>query len=56
MPKYDFRCEPCDNPVEVHMTFDSLEKPLCQMCGLPMTKEFTPPSIHFKGGGWGGQG
>lgn len=56
MPKYDFACFTCEKTTEIHMTFDSVERPVCEKCGEFMVKSFTPPSIHFKGGGWGGQG
>lgn len=54
MPKYDFVCVHCDRTVEMHMVFDSTDLPLCEVCGNRMTKVYTPPSVHFKGGGWGG--
>ena len=55
MPKYDFVCVPCDRSVEMHLTFDSTSFPECENCGKRMTKVYTPPSVQFKGGGWGGQ-
>lgn len=55
MPKYDFVCIPCDSSVEIHMTFDSIERPICEKCNGFMTKVYTPPAVQFKGGGWGGQ-
>jgi putative FmdB family regulatory protein len=54
MPKYDFVCMACDSSVEIHLTFDSTERPVCSKCGNFMNKSFTPPAIQFKGGGWGG--
>jgi putative FmdB family regulatory protein len=55
MPNYDFKCNTCDNTVEMHMAFDATERPLCSTCKGPMTKVYTPPAVQFKGGGWGGQ-
>jgi len=55
MPKYDFVCIHCDSTVEMHMAFDSTSAPECENCGNRMTKVYTPPAVHFKGGGWGGQ-
>jgi putative FmdB family regulatory protein len=55
MPKYDFSCIPCDSTVEMHFTFDSVERPICEKCGGFMIKVYTPPAVQFKGGGWGGQ-
>jgi putative FmdB family regulatory protein len=56
MPKYDFTCVPCDSTVEMHLAFDSTDRPACDRCGNFMTKVWTPPAVQFKGGGWGGQG
>ena len=56
MPKYDFKCDTCESSVvELHIAFESNERPNCDCCGNPMSKMFTPPSVQFKGGGWGGQ-
>jgi predicted nucleic acid-binding Zn ribbon protein len=41
--------------VELHLTFDSTERPKCERCGNLMVKVYTPPAVQFKGGGWGGQ-
>lgn len=55
MPKYDFKCNQCNNAVEMHMAHDAIHRPACNNCGEDMVKVFTPPSVQFKGGGWGGQ-
>jgi putative FmdB family regulatory protein len=55
MPKYDFSCTKCESVVEMHMSYDATERPKCDKCGETMSKTFTPPAVHFKGGGWGGQ-
>jgi putative FmdB family regulatory protein len=55
MPRYDFKCDYCDGSVvELHLAFEATDKPVCDRCGYDMTKVMTPPSVHFKGGGWGG--
>ncbi len=55
MPKYDFKCMACEGSVvELHMTFDATDIPTCDRCGTEMTKQYTPPAVQFKGGGWGG--
>jgi putative FmdB family regulatory protein len=55
MPNYDFKCDTCSGSiVEMHLAFDALERPACDVCGNPMSKVFTPPAVQFKGGGWGG--
>jgi len=56
MPKYDFTCMKCDRTVEMHFAFDATQRPTCDSCGEFMIKSYTPPSVQFKGGGWGGQG
>ena len=53
MPKYDFTCIPCDTTVEMHIGFDDVHRPTCDTCGNFLTKVWTPPAVHFKGGGWG---
>jgi len=56
MPKYDFKCDICEGSVvEMHIAFESNDRPSCDRCGNLMSKVFTPPSVQFKGGGWGGQ-
>jgi len=42
MPKYDFKCDTCEGSlVEMHLTFDSTERPNCDRCGNAMSKVFT---------------
>lgn len=55
MPKYDFVCINCDKTVELHQAYSATDIPECETCGYKMTKAYTPPAVHFKGGGWGGQ-
>jgi putative FmdB family regulatory protein len=52
MPRFDFKCTKCNSVVELIVTAG--ETPDCSTCNQPMTKQYTPPAIHFKGGGWGG--
>ena len=42
----------CESVVELIITDDPFPK--CEKCDVTLTKVFTPPAIHFKGGGWGG--
>ena len=53
VPKYDFTCMKCDTTVEMHIGFDDVHRPVCEKCGEFLTKVWTPPAVHFKGGGWG---
>mgnify|MGYP006281219377 FL=1 len=55
MPTYDFVCLACDKTVEMLMAVDATDRPQCETCGNFMNKVYTPPAVHFKGGGWGGQ-
>jgi putative FmdB family regulatory protein len=55
MPMYDFTCMTCDKTTEMHMAFDATTCPICDKCGNFMIKAYTPPAIHFRGGGWGGK-
>jgi putative FmdB family regulatory protein len=55
MPTYDFKCDKCNSQVEMHMTYDATSLPVCSECGSTMTKNYTPPAVIFRGGGWGGQ-
>jgi len=55
MPKYDFTCTYCDSTVEIHQVMTITDRPTCSLCGYFMVKVWTPPAVHFKGGGWGGQ-
>jgi putative FmdB family regulatory protein len=55
MPTYDFKCDKCNSQVEMHFAYDAVHAPVCTECGGTMTKNYTPPAVHFRGGGWGGQ-
>jgi putative FmdB family regulatory protein len=55
MPKYDFKCNECGSVVEHTLAYGENYGVVCNQCGGTMQKIFSAPSIHFKGGGWGGQ-
>lgn len=56
MPTYEYICE-CGYQESIMRGYDEAEKEYkCPDCGINMTRLWTAPSIHFKGGGWGGQG
>jgi predicted nucleic acid-binding Zn ribbon protein len=44
----------CDREYELYVGYDQDEFPKCEDCSITLSKVFTPPAIHFKGGGWGG--
>ena len=51
MPLYEYRCERCDQHVEVIQKFsDRLET--CQHCGGKLERLLSAPAIQFKGTGW----
>lgn len=55
MPNYEFKCFICGGVQEVYRQFGDSTLPVC--CSESMTRVYSPPGgIHFKGGGWGGQG
>jgi predicted nucleic acid-binding Zn ribbon protein len=44
----------CDKQQELNLGYDDDVFPKCEDCNVTLSKVFTPPAIHFKGGGWGG--
>jgi putative FmdB family regulatory protein len=54
MPNYNFICRMCDKQQELNLGYDDDVFPKCGDCNVTLSKVFTPPAIHFKGGGWGG--
>jgi hypothetical protein len=54
MPNYNFVCRICDKQQELNLGYDDDVFPKCEDCNVTLSKVFTPPAIHFKGGGWGG--
>ena len=55
MPTYQFTGADCGDTGIQAFTYDQEPTINCGHCGSIMRKEFTPPAIHFKGGGWGGK-
>jgi len=53
VPKYDFKCSTCGGQQEIYKEFGDDALPIC--CGESMSKVYSVPAAHFKGGGWGGQ-
>jgi len=54
MPVYDYKCNKCNSQVEMHLAYDATHEPTCAECGGSMVKNYTPPAVIFRGGGWGG--
>jgi len=56
MPTYEYICE-CGYQESIMRHYSEPEKEYtCPDCGILLTRLWTAPGIHFKGGGWGGQG
>ena len=55
MPTFDFKCNLCDGVVELRIVEGDDPFPKCEKCDVTLTRVYTPPAVHFKGGGWGGQ-
>lgn len=59
MPTYQFRCrEHPEQQVEEYWSLSDIEGSAlpdpCPVCQVPMSRVFTAPAVHFRGGGWGG--
>lgn len=56
MPGYEYYCENCGNRITIMRSFDEKEEVYdCPECETTLTRLWTAPGLHFKGGGWGGQ-
>lgn len=55
MPTYEFKCQKCYLTLEQYFQLGDEPIMRCFQCQEEMVKMFTPPAIHFKGDGWGGQ-
>lgn len=57
MPTYEYVCDNCGDRTTVMRGFDEPEQEYsCELCKGALTRIWTAPGLHFKGGGWGGQG
>ncbi len=52
MPRYDYRCEACENVFEVTQSFDSEPAAQCPRCSNSARRLVSKVAIHFKGSGW----
>jgi putative FmdB family regulatory protein len=48
MPLYDFKCECCNEVIEI----DEPDSPPCGTCGNTMIRIWSAPAVHFKGSGF----
>jgi putative FmdB family regulatory protein len=54
MPIYDYICTACDHRADILHGINDPGPNFCPSCGKEgtMRKQFSAPSIHFKGSGW----
>ncbi len=52
MPLYEYRCERCDQRVEVIQKFSDRPLEICQHCGGKLERLLSASAIQFKGSGW----
>lgn len=54
MPVYDYLCTFCDHRADILHGINDPGPTYCPSCGREgtMRKQFTTPTIHFKGSGW----
>jgi putative FmdB family regulatory protein len=54
MPVYDYLCTACDHRADILHGINDPAPNFCPSCGAEgtMRKQFSAPSIHFKGSGW----
>ncbi len=54
MPIYDYVCTACDHRADILHGINDPGPNFCPSCGKEgsMRKQFSAPSIHFKGSGW----
>jgi putative FmdB family regulatory protein len=54
MPIYDYLCTACDHRADILHGINDPGPHFCPSCGAEgtMRKQFSAPTIHFKGSGW----
>ena len=52
MPVYSFRCQKCDEPVEVEHSFREPHPTKHKGCGGKLTRIFHSPAIRYRGSGF----
>jgi putative FmdB family regulatory protein len=54
MPIYDYLCTACDHRADILHGINDPAPNFCPSCGAEgtMRKQFSAPTIHFKGSGW----
>jgi putative FmdB family regulatory protein len=52
MPIYEYRCQKCNDQIEVFQKLSDKAPTKCKKCGGRMEKQFSRTSVQFKGEGW----
>jgi putative FmdB family regulatory protein len=52
VPIYDYVCRNCGHTVEVIHGVNAEGPSECPVCGGPMRRALSAPTVHFKGSGW----
>lgn len=52
MPRYDYRCAPCDARFEINRPIADRSPVACPVCGAAATRIFSPVGVVFKGSGF----
>jgi putative FmdB family regulatory protein len=52
MPRYDYRCVPCDTSFEITRPINVRTTVACPTCGTEATRIFSPVGVVFKGSGF----
>lgn len=54
MPTYEYKCDTCDERIEVFASMSDPGPDTCDACGATgtMVKVLFPPAVHYKGSGF----
>lgn len=52
MPLYEYRCEQCNQTMEVLQRLGDPAPGSCPSCGGTLVKVLSAPALQFKGSGW----
>lgn len=54
MPRYDYQCSgsKCGHWFEADVPYEHRDNVCCPKCARKGTRQFSPPGLIFKGGGW----
>ena len=55
MPTYEFKCPKCKKQLEQTFSVYMNHTVWCDVCKMPMDKQFASVNVIFKGDGWAGK-